>query len=633
MQPENWAENPVKVSINIKFIFPDLRKLHELTAKALLSIRSAYDYIVNKLSFTQESGLLIMGAITGILCGFGAVLFDASIELVFDLFFILPAHFIGHNSILDLRFTPFAVYILLIPALGGLLVGLLNKYFERGKKGEGIPSVIQAVASNGGYIKWNVSILKIIQSGLSLGTGGAGGKEGPIVQIGSAIGSAFGQILKVPQDKLKILVGCGAAAGLSAAFNAPLGGALFAMEIILRTFNAKSFSPIIIASVFGTVISRTFIGDEPAFQVPKYQLNSTYELFFYLILGVLAAFTSVYFIRVFLWIDEKFDRIKKIPKYFLPMLGGLGVGIIGLFFPDIYGYSYSLIDRSLYNTEALWVLVMMIFLKPIATGLTIGSGGNGGTFAPSLFTGAMLGGAFGQVINLIFPELQVSPGAYALVGMAGVVAGTTNASLTALIMVFEITNNYKIILPLMLTIIIANFISRAYIKGSLYTLKFDKEGKGIDIYGRKTSLLKSMPVRGMIEPGDVLINIHDPYDTIVEKLREARFDTLLVKNEYGQICGKISLEDIRSTLLDRDTAAIKEFLVAGDFFTKDVIRVFDIADCEEALRKMENYYLDYLPVYSAESRQYTGIITRNKILRNYQNELYLRENSADLSIG
>lgn len=623
----------MKDSINIKKLLPDLSKLQEISAKALFSVRGAYDFIINKLSFTQESGLLIMGAITGILCGFGAVIFDASIDLVYDIFFVLPAHIFGHESILDLRFTWYTFYIVLIPALGGLMVGLLNRYFERGRKGEGIPTVIQAVAANGGYIKWNVSILKIIQAGLSIGTGGAGGKEGPIVQIGSAIGSAFGQILKVPQDKLKILVGCGAAAGLSAAFNAPLGGALFSMEIILRTFNAKSFSPIIIASVFGTVISRTFIGDEPAFQVPKYQLNSTYELFFYLILGVLAAFVSIYFIRVFLWIDEKFDGIKKIPKYILPMIGGLGVGIIGLFFPDIYGYSYSLIDRSLYNTEALWVLVMMIFLKPVATALTIGSGGNGGTFAPSLFTGAMLGGAFGQLINIIFPSLQVSPGAYALVGMAGVVAGTTNASLTALIMVFEITNNYKIILPLMLTIIIANVISRTYIKGSLYTLKFDKEGKGIDIYGRKTSLLKIMPVRGMIEPGDVLINLHDQYDTIVEKLKQARFETVLVKNEYGQICGKISFEDIRSTLLDKDTAAIKEFLIASDFYTKEVIRIFDIADCEEALRKMENYYLDYLPVYSAEGREYIGIITRNKILRNYQNELYLRENSSDLAIG
>jgi len=261
--------------------------------------RYKINHFFSSFAVTQDTYLLILGGIIGVLSGYAAVVFHEAIKIIKVLFFDEPGKFFGLSTLLDQQEWYIKALIILVPAIGGLLVGILAHYFEGGKKGEGIPNVIDAIASRGGVIKGNVAILKTVGSALSIGTGGAGGKEGPIVQIGAAIGSAFGQYLSTSSDRLRILVGCGAAAGLSAAFNAPIGGALFAMEIILHTFNAKSFGPIIIASVFGTVISRGYLGNQPAFQIPNYQLVTNTEFIFYIVLGILAAFTAIYFVRTF----------------------------------------------------------------------------------------------------------------------------------------------------------------------------------------------------------------------------------------------------------------------------------------------------------------------------------------------
>lgn len=582
--------------------------------------------------FTQETYILILGAIVGILCGYGAVIFHEAIYLIKDLFFDIPAGYFNLETFLVSEKPWYLILILiLIPAIGGLLVGILNKYFEKGTKSEGIPAVIDAVASRNGFIRKGTATLKTIGSALSIGTGGAGGKEGPIVQIGASLGSAVGQYLSLSRERLKILVGCGAAAGLSAAFNAPLGGALFSMEIILRTFNAKSFSPIIIASVFGTVISRNHLGNEPAFKIPPYELISEMEFLFYLLLGILAAFTSIYFVKSFIYIDDKFDNLKKIPVILKPAIGGLFVGVIGIYLPGVYGFSQSSIDSSLYNTADFWILLLLLFAKPIATGFTIGSGGNGGTFAPSLFTGAMLGGLFGQIVNYFFPEISAPPGAYALVGMGAVVAGTTHASLTALIMIFEMTNNYKIILPLMLTIIISTVLSKAILKGSLYTIKFDREGKGIDIYGRKISILKNIRITGLVDEAKNIVYESDAFNTVVEKLRSSKYDKVVVMNDKEKISGQISFQDIRNALLDEETKHVQQFLVAEDLMIHDLIYADKNASADEVLKIMEMDDSEAIPVLDESTDSYVGMISRKDILKKYQDELFLQQNENELA--
>jgi len=601
--------------------------------KFIRFVRLKTNQIFSRFSFSQDTYLLLLGSIVGILCGFGAVLFHDAIHFIKDTFFDRPAGFFGLETFIDVHTWYSTVILILIPAIGGLLVGIMAKYFAGAKKGEGIPNVIDAVASRGGIIKGSTGFLKTLGSAISIGTGGAGGREGPIVQMGSAIGSNIGRYLSLSPDRLRILVGCGAAAGLSAAYNAPLGGALFAMEIILRTFNAKSFSPIIIASVFGTVVSRNYLGGEPAFAIPKYQLNSNYEFIFYLILGLLAAFTAVYFVRAFLKIDDVFEKLNKIPDYFKPAIGGLIVGIIGVYLPGVYGFGSSSIDMALHHQASFLIMFLLIFLKPLATGFTIGSGGNGGTFSPSIFTGAMLGGAFGVLVNYLFPEIAAPPGAYALVGMGAVVAGTTHASLTALIMVFEMTNNYKIILPLMLTIIISTTISKAILKGSLYTLKFDREGKGIDIYGRKSSVLKNIPIINLIEKSEDVVTEDIPFQKLLGAVKNSRFNNLMVTNKDNIIIGQISFQDIREAILDDETRNILYFLVAGDLMVRNIKSVTNDKNSEDALSILEKTDLEFLPVLDKSSGKYLGIVSKENILKKYQNELFIQQSEHDLALG
>jgi len=578
---------------------------------------------------TQDGYTLLLGAVTGVLCGFGAVIFHYSIELIKDLFFFLPPQIISGFKTFYPDTVTGVLYVILVPAIGGLVVGTLAMVFEKGKKGEGIPNVILAVATKGGIIKGSVAILKTIQTAISIGTGGAGGKEGPIVQIGAAIGSGFGQFLNLSSDRLRILVGCGAAAGLSAAFNAPLGGAIFTMEIILRTFNSRSLGPIIVSSVFATVISRGFIGEEPAFQIPVYNLNSNSEFLFYIVLGILSGLMAVYFVKVIFYFDEMFTKLT-VPTFLKPAIGGLMVGIIGVLLPGIYGFNQQSLDKSLYNQNTLELMILLFLLKPLATSLTVGSGGHGGTFAPSLFTGAMLGGAFGQVVNILFPEIPAAPGAYALVGMGAVVAGTTHASLTALIMVFEMTNNYKIILPLMLTIIISTMISKGILKGSLYTLRLGKEGTGLDVYGRKSSVLKSMKISSIVEDVKEFIHESDTYQRVVESLRNSQYETLLVVDKSGEVKGVISYTDLRKSLFDEETMAVMEFLIAGDLMKKRFTKISDLENADNALKMMETFDLEFLPVYNTDDK-FIGVVSKQKILRVYQNELFLAEKNLDLS--
>lgn len=626
MRQENSAENPEKASISTD----------QKRAGFFRSLSAVLKYYALKipvrsynLDLTQDGYTLILGAITGVLCGFGAVVFHHSIDLISDLFFYPPPELIPGFVTFFPTSIPGIVYVILVPAVGGLFVGILAHVFEKGKKGEGIPSVILAVATKGGIIKGSVALLKTAQTAISIGTGGAGGKEGPIVQIGAAIGSWFGQTLNLSSDRLKILVGCGAAAGLSAAFNAPLGGAIFTMEIILRTFNSRSLGPIIVSSVFATVISRGIIGAEPAFQIPVYDLKSNYEFLIYITLGIFAGLLAVYFVKVMFYFDDFFSKIK-MPTWAKPALGGLMVGVIGLFMPGIYGFTQQSIDKSLYNQNTLELMILLFMLKPLATALTIGSGGHGGTFAPSLFTGAMLGGAVGQVANIWFPEIAAPPGAYALVGMGAVVAGTTHASLTALIMVFEMTNNYRIILPLMLTIIISTLISRTILKGSLYTIRLGNQGVGLDIYGRKTSLLKSMKVATVVEELRESVLESDNYHRVVEILRNSSFETVLVKDDSGSIKGVISYQDLRKLMFDKESESVVDFLIAGDLMKKRFPKINEEDNADNALKIMETVDMEFLPVYDHDGN-FKGIVSKPKILRVYQNELFLAEKNMDMS--
>ncbi len=294
-------------------------------------------------------------------------------------------------------------WILLAPAIGGLLVGPLVYFFAREAKGHGVPEVMEAVALRAGVIRPRLVLVKSLASAISIGSGGSVGREGPIVQIGSALGSAIGQLLRVSGRRLKTLVGCGTAAGIAATFNAPIAGALFAVEVILGEFGVAQFSPIVISSVMATVVSRHYRGGCPAFVVPEYEMNSAWELLVYLLLGVVAAFVALGFTRLLYWAEDLFDALP-IKPWLTATLGGLAVGGVGIFSPHVLGVGYEAMAQALRGELVLGVLAMLLAVKVLATGLTIGSGGSGGVFAPSLFRWSMFGGALRAGASLLPPE-------------------------------------------------------------------------------------------------------------------------------------------------------------------------------------------------------------------------------------
>ena len=347
--------------------------------------------------------MIIAAIIIGVLAGFAAIGIRLLIREISDL------SFSGDGTLLEnIMSTPW-YWVLIIPTIGGLIVGPIIYFFAPEAKGHGVPEVMQAILLKGGSIRPRVALIKAIASSITIGTGGSVGREGPIIQIGSSLGSMVGQFLRVPSKRLKTLVGCGAAAGIAAAFNAPIAGALFAVEIILMDFAIAQFSPIVIASVMATVVSHSFEGKFAAFIVPQYELVAPQEIGFYFVLGALAGFASFAFIKALYYSESIWDDKIKIPEYIKPAIGGLQIGLIALVFPQIMGVGYDTINQALYGNMFWYFALALVFVKILATSLTLGSGGSGGIFAPSLFMGAMLGYFFGYVVHAAFPEVTASP--------------------------------------------------------------------------------------------------------------------------------------------------------------------------------------------------------------------------------
>jgi len=417
-----------------------------------------------------------LAVLVGMLSGFGAILFRWFIFWVGDLAYYgtfsrtyLPPseHGLG----------PWAV---VIPALGGLLVGLITGFFAPETKGHGVPEVMAAVATQGGRIRPRMALAKVLASGICIGTGGAAGRVGPTVQIGSALGSMVGQYLRLPPGELKVLVGCGAAGGIAATFNTPLAGVIFSVEVILLELRTRSFVPLVISSTAATMISRAFLGPEPAFSVPPYSLRSPWELLLYLGLGFGAALVGLAETRLLYKFEDLFDLLP-VPPPLRAAGGGLLLGGLALLVPQVLGTGYETVDRILAGEFSptpgvAGFLLGLSFAKALALALTLGSGGSGGVFGPSLFVGAAFGGAFGVVVNLLLPGLTAPYPAYALVGMAAVFSAASRATLSAIVMLFEMTRNYEIILPLTFACVVADIVAFSISKDTIYTLKLSRRG-------------------------------------------------------------------------------------------------------------------------------------------------------------
>jgi len=566
-----------------------------------------------KFRFSGTNVLIILSLFVGMATAFGALGFIFLIRNFNDIFFGLSDQILTET----IGERGYKYWLPVIPMLGGLLVGPIIYKFASEAKGHGVPEVMNAVARMGGIIRPRVAVVKTIASAICIGSGGSAGREGPIVQIGSAIGSTVGQLFRMSGDRVKILVGCGAAAGISAVFNAPIAGVIFSLEIILGDFTIKTFSPVILASVVASVISRTFLGDHPAFDVPEYSLVSAWEFPLYILMGCLMGGLGVTFTKVLNSFEDFFDNLKMNPML-KPALGGLILGGIAIFYPQILADGYETISLTLYGNMAVGLLVLLIFFKMIATSLTLGSGNSGGIFAPALFMGAVAGGAFGVLMNYLFPGVTATPGAYALVGMAGMLAAATHAPITALLIIFEMTSDYRIILPLMVTVVFSALVAGRIFPYSIYTMKLAR--KGIDIKGgRDINVLRSHQVWEIMDRDFETIPASMPLARVFQTIENSSESYFIVVDGANRMKGVLSFQDIRSLLSQH---SLDFLVIAQDLIKSNTVRVSSQDTLEQAYHSFGLSDLQMIPVVDTnDPDRVIGVIRRSDLITYYNKRL------------
>ena len=566
---------------------------------------------------------IILSILVGVVAGFGAVIFRWMIKGFQWVFFKEGASAFGFLG---------DYYVILLPALGGVLVGLLIYFLAREAKGHGVPEVIAAVAAKGGRIRPRVAVVKSLASSICIGSGGSVGREGPIVQIGSSFGSAIGQWLKLPEDWTRILVACGAAGGISATFNAPIGGVFFAQEVILHRFIAPSFIFVVFSSVTANIIGQVFLGSSPSFIIPAYSWVSAWEIPFYILLGIITAFIAWGFIRALYKCEDLFEAWK-FPEYLKPAIGGLLLGLLGFFYPDLFGVGYGGgygvggiflekggVDKALGGELTLGMLLSLGLLKIVATSLTIGSGGSGGIFAPSLFMGAMIGGAFGELVHRGFPAVSAVPGAYATIGMGAVFAGAARAPITSIIILFEMTRDYMIILPLMTASVISTLLTRQLTRETIYTAKVHR-------LGIELRAIEERDIMETIRVGEVMTS---DFPTVSPEMTCRELITLLeetghhgfpVVDKEGHLCGVVSLTNVRAAMgkqnCDLDQTRVMEFA------NKAPVVAYPDQTVRELLRRIgirgfESMPEARIPVVDRQNpHRLLGVIGRHEIVRAY----------------
>jgi chloride channel protein, CIC family len=571
-----------------------------------------------KISLPEPASIVFTAMIVGAGAGLGAVFFRWLIASMQTLSYDVLGNFLG-------GIKPY--HLLIIPALGGAVYGPLIYRYAREAKGHGVPEVMEAVALRGGRIRPRVAIIKSLASAICIGTGGSIGREGPIAQIGSALGSTIGQWLNLSNDRIRSLVACGAAGGIAATFNAPIAGSIFSLEIILGQFQATYFGAVVISAVTANVVAQAFEGSVRAFVIPEYILVSPWELLFYVLLGLIAAVLGAAFTRLLYISEDLFEKLPFPPEYFKPILGGFILGVIGLIsfkvdgFPRVFGVGYDSIGEALFGKLALQVTFGLLVLKFLATIVTLGAGGSGGIFAPSLFMGAMLGEAFGQIMNMVFPNITAPPGAYALVGMSAFFSSAAHAPITAVLILFEMTGDYLIILPLMLTTVIGTLVSRIISKESVYTMKLTRRGISLQ-RGRDVDVMETLFVKEVMRPAPDPVPASLPLGKVSILLDRVRMHGLPVMDKDDGLIGVISIRDIDHATIQSEDNLAKPVV---DFCSRNLVWTNPNETVGTALKRMSQRDIGRLPVVDPDNpKKLIGWISRADIIRAYERALTRR---------
>lgn len=546
----------------------------------------------------QPAYLLVAAILVGAGGGLGAVLFRALTGYAGALAGALAA-LLAHGL------GPGAPVVAV--GAGGVLAVWIALTFAPEARGHGVPEVMAAVALRGGVMRPRIILVKALASATTLGFGGTAGREGPIVQIGAAVGSVLGQVVRAPVPIVRTLVACGAAAGVAATFNAPLGGAFFASEVIVGDFAPRSFVAVIVSSVVGAVVGRAALGDQPSFHAVGFALVSARELGLYALLGVLCAFWAAGFVKLFYGCEDLAARIA-LP----PLLKGFGgfalVGLIGAGVPQILGVGYAVMQHVFDRHVPFARAFQLAVLEPVATSITLAAGGSGGVFGPSLYTGAMLGDAFGRVVHGLFPAWTAAPAAYGLVAMAALFAAAAEAPITAIAIVFEMSNDYAIVLPLMIATAVATALGRRLIGGTIDDLTLYR--RGIDWNSlRVPHALADLPAASALDPRTFTVRGVETVRSVAARL-PADADGVAVVNG-NRLVGVVPAACLAEWLNRKPGAPI--WCAAR--------KMPAALGCEDSMERAADLLVDstlvFVPVLD-ETGAFVGLVSRRQVLEAFR---------------
>jgi len=568
---------------------------------------------------SDQTFLIITAIAVGLLSSGAYILLRKAVDWVHAVIFVGGHELLG---IVQGHWT--LILVPLLPVAGAVLLIPLSLIFPGEVNGYGFPKFLEKVNIKGGIIRLRSIVISIAAPALTIGSGGSAGLEGPIAVIGGAIGSNTGQLFKVSGNRMKVMIACGTAGGIAAAFNAPIAGIFFALEIVLLgDFTLLSFSPIVISSGIATVVSRGYFGENPIFQVRTYSMVSNWELLLYVIMGVEIGILAVIYIYMFYRTSDFFTCMKLHPLA-KPVLGASLVGLIGIFFPEVMGHGYETINNALRGEIFYGIMILLAFLKITATSLTLGSGGSGGMFGPSLYIGLMIGGGFGGIVHQFFPAHTAPVGAYALVGMGAFLSAVTHAPLTAIFLLFEITHDYRIILPIMFASVVGTLIARTIKHESMDTETLTR--KGINLHaGKEVNILRSIQVREVMSKEMTLIQEDMPFDEIVRVATRSHTLYFPVVNHKGKMTGILSFQDIKESLFEDE---LKKFIVAKDISYTNVITVTPDENLDSVMEKFGRIDIEVLPVVDrSDPQKIIGMVTRGDVVRTYNQSILKRKMS------
>jgi len=617
-------------------------------------LRLLISRLLSRLGFREDSFLIILAVFVGVVTAAAAVGFHELINWVRDELYLRSGEHRLYRG-------PGMLLLLVFPAAGGLAVGIISRYIFRVREGHGIVDVIESVVTTRGFQKPSVAIEKIVTAGVTIGSGGSAGAEGPIVQIGAGIASGIGQLFRVARNQMPVLIGSGSAAGISAIFNAPFGGVLFALEVIMQDFSSRMFMPIVVASVIAEASEYLLFklmhhaqDFHPIFDVTPDALRGFGTLQWgqvgnFALLGLICGLVGLAQTRLMFLAEKTFGRIKT-PAVWKPALGGAIVGVMGIlyvlffgwvvlgvtkpvpfpqypmpaFFGDGYGFIEPLLSPQYYtfhNAPAEKILILLACLcviKLFATSLTLGSGGSGGVIAPSLFLGATAGAVIGTLLRHTGWFEEVHPDIYALVGMGAVLAAVVHAPLASILICVEVTNDFKVMVPAMLACVVATAVARLFYEDSIYTMGLRM--RGIRIGGpAERAILNHLSVEQVtLEPASI-VQVADPFQKILDLSAATGAANFVVVDADGKYFGMVVSDDIQTVLLEREAIPL---LVIGEMTRHDLPLVKNTDDLGTVLEAFASHEVSHLPV-TMESRpnHVIGLISRAGLMRKYQQTL------------